>query len=80
MSNIIRDARGMSDLELELRDRISRGDRMVDTRLVLQVLDDITTMRRMVYEEKALDATIADRRARIDDLDAVIELKREAAL
>jgi hypothetical protein len=79
MANIIRDASGKSWEEAELASRISRGDPYIPTALVVQVLEDMRTMRREVYVDKALDLTNLAKRQEIDDLDFFIDCKRKAA-
>lgn len=78
MNKVIRDAKGKSWEEHEIRNRISQGERVIDARLVLQLLEDMETMRREVYVDKALDLTNAIKRQEINDLNQLINLKQRA--
>ena len=82
MAKIIRDARGASDMELYIKDAIHRGENYIRTEAVIQLLEDMETMRREVYIDKNLTLTNQIKRQEIqeaqNDLDFINKLKREA--
>lgn len=79
MANVTRDARGVSYNEVELRRYIHEGKPYVPTALVVQVLQDLETIRREVYVDKALDRTNAVKKQEIDDMQWFIDLQRKVA-
>jgi hypothetical protein len=79
MANIIRDARGVSDMELYVKDAIHRGERYIKAEAVIQLLEDLETMRREVYMDKNLTLTNQLKRQEIqeaqEDLDYLYRLQ-----
>ena len=78
--DMVRDGKNESYLEQIIRDRVRSGERVIDSKLVQFLLDEISSLRRVIYYDKSLDCAIEGKKRDLDEACQTYELLNEINL
>ena len=65
---IARDSKGMSEIELAIRDKIFHGDRVIASQHVAFLLSELERIRGYIQDETRLKELIANKRIQLERL------------